>query len=96
VRVTYIAECFWPDARQELVDQAAERVRRSAAELTSDEKPVDYAGSLFVPGDDVVFYLFESVSADAVREACERAGIPFERVVESVWREDELVPGERS
>jgi hypothetical protein len=87
VKATYIAECFWPDAREELVDEAAERVRRSAAELSSDQQQVDYTGSLFVPGDDVVFYLFESSSADAVRAACERAAIPFERVVETVRRE---------
>ena len=43
-----------------------------------------FTGSIFIPGDEVVFYLFEGDSEDAVREACTTAAIRFERVVESV------------
>jgi hypothetical protein len=78
-----MAECFWPDVREAAVQQAAERIRLSAAELRSAGTVVELTGTILVPGDEVVFYLFTG-SAEAVREACERAQIPFERIVESV------------
>ena len=82
----YIAECFWADVHPEDVELRAERARRSAAELTREGRPVDFAGSIHVWREDVVFFLFDGVSAEAVREACVRAEIPFERIVESVRR----------
>jgi len=79
-----MAECFWPDVHAEDIEQGAERIRDAAKELTREGKRVEYAGSILVPGDEVVFYLFDSESADDVRTVCERAGIAFERVVDSV------------
>lgn len=81
---TYIAECFWPDVHADEVQQGAERVTRSADELTSAGTAVTLTGTILVPGDEVVFYLFEGDSADVVREACARASVPVERVIESV------------
>jgi hypothetical protein len=83
--MSYVAECFWPDLRQDVVDEAAERVRESAAALAG----VELTGTILMPEDEVVFFLFDGDSADAVREACERARVPFERVVESVSRSAE-------
>jgi hypothetical protein len=83
---TYMAECFWPDVRAEDIEQGAERIRGSASRLLREGRRVDFLGSILMPGDEVVFYLFESDSADNVREVCEHAGITFERVVESVPR----------
>jgi hypothetical protein len=82
---TYIVECFWPDVKPVEVAQRAESARASAARLSRAGRSVAFAGSMFVPGDDVVFYLFEGVSSDVVGEACVDAGIAFERVVETVW-----------
>ena len=84
--MSYIAECFWPDVLPEQVDEGAARARLSAEELTGEGKRVDFTGSILVCADDVVFYLFDGVSADAVREACERAAIQYERIVESVQK----------
>ena len=81
---SYLAECFWPDLREESVGEVAERIRQSAAELTRAGTGVALTGTILVPGDEVVFYLFDGDSVDVVREACERARVPFERVVESV------------
>lgn len=62
----------------------AARAREVAAALRNRGDSVDYLGALLVPGDEVVFYLFESPSARAVREASSQAGIVFERVLESI------------
>lgn len=84
-----MAECFWPDVRESEVEQAAERIRRSAAELTTADAEVQLTRTIFVPCDEVVFYLFVG-SAASVREVCKRAQVPLERVVESIC------PGERA
>ena len=65
---TYLVECFWPDARQAQVDQAASRLREAAAR----DDPVAFTGTIFIPGDEVVFYLFEGDSEDAVRATLAR------------------------
>ena len=83
--MSYVAECFWPDLRQDVVDEAAERVRKSAAALAG----VELTGTILMPEDEVVFFLFDGDSADIVREACERAEVPYERVVESVRTSNE-------
>jgi hypothetical protein len=77
---SFVVECFWPDVRQAQIDEAAVRLR----EVASEGDPVAFTGSIFIPGDEVVFYLFEGDSEDAVRDACETAAIGFERVVESI------------
>jgi hypothetical protein len=80
VSKSFLVECFWPDVRHAQVDQAAARLRMAAP----GGDPVSFTGSIFIPGDEVVFYLFEGDSEDAVREACTSAAITFERVVESI------------
>jgi hypothetical protein len=81
---SFVAECFWPDVHPEQVDEGAARARLCAEQLTREGTHVDFTGSILMAGDDVVFFLFDGVSADAVHEACERAAIQYERIVESV------------
>jgi hypothetical protein len=83
-----MAECFWPDVHVASVEQAAERIRQLAAQLTSAGTVVELTGTILVPADEVVFYLFTG-AADAVREVCERVQVPFERVVEALELERE-------
>ena len=77
-------ECFWPDVRPEQVDEGCVRARASAVEVSHEGHSVTFEGSILVPRDEVVFYLFEGVSADAVGEACRRAELPIARIVESI------------
>jgi hypothetical protein len=59
------------------------RVETTAAgDLSREGVPVRWLGSTFVPGDKRCFSLFEAVSASAVRKANERAGLPFDRIIE--------------
>ena len=81
---SFVVECFWPDASRDRVERGAKRVRETAGEVSCEGSRVVFAGSIFVPVDEVVFYLFDGVSAEAVQEVCTRASIRFERVVESV------------
>jgi hypothetical protein len=81
---TYAVECYSTDVDRSGVERLAARAREVAAALRNRGDSVDYLGALLVPGDEVVFYLFESPSAKAVREASSEAGIVFERVLESI------------
>ncbi len=75
----YIAECFWAGVSERALDELDELVR----ERTRSLEGVSYRGSMLVPEDEVVFCFFEGASADAVRNAAERANVPFARIVES-------------
>jgi hypothetical protein len=81
---TYAVECYSPAIDRPAVEGSAALANRATAELRKRGDAVEYMGALLVPGDEVVFYLFRSPSPDVVREASDRAGIEFERVLESI------------
>jgi hypothetical protein len=71
----YTAKCFWPG-----VDELALRAAAARAGST-------FRGALYMPGDELVLCLFESSSRASVKRASELAGMPCERVIDSVWVE---------
>jgi hypothetical protein len=81
---TYAVECYSTDVDRTSVERLGVRAREATASLRDRGNAVAYLGALLVPGDEVVFYLFESPSMTAVREASSQAGIAFERVLESI------------
>ena len=81
---TYLVECYSPGVRCQEVETAAARALAATAALQREGLAVEYVGALFVPVDEVVFHVFSSATAEAVREASVRAEVSFERVVESV------------
>jgi hypothetical protein len=80
---TYLVECYSPGIARADVESAAERALDASAALRREGWSVEYVGALLVPGDEVVFHVFASTSAAAVREASSRAAVSFARVVES-------------
>jgi hypothetical protein len=78
----FLAECFLPGVDQAAVRELDERAGRAAAETAAAGAPVRYLGSLLMREDEVVLCLFQG-SAGAVRRAAERAGVPFERILEA-------------
>lgn len=78
----YLAECFWPGVREEELHALDERARASAAGVSAQGRPVRYLGSMLMRADEVVLCRFEG-TAEAVREAAERAQVPFERILET-------------
>jgi hypothetical protein len=80
--VLYTAKCFWPGVTEE-------ELRRAAARAGSEtgERLTAFRGALYLPGDELVLCLFESSSRVGVKRASERAGMPCERVIETVWVE---------
>ena len=65
------------------LEQQAESARLAAVALTEEGKPTAYLRAMFIAEDETCFYVFTSASASNVQEACERAGINFERILET-------------
>lgn len=61
-----------------------EDVSRVAGELTSEGKQVQLLRSVFVPEDELCFYLFDAESTEVVAETARRSGLRFERLLEAV------------
>jgi hypothetical protein len=78
----FLVETYTP-AATDLAEIEA-RARRAATELERAGTPVRYLRSIFVPGDETCFHLFEASSAEIVRETSERAGLSPQRIVEAV------------
>jgi hypothetical protein len=80
---SFVAECFWPGVVAADLDALDRRARKGVADLARVGLHVRYLGSILMGEDEVVLCQFEGTAA-AVREAAERAQIPFERIVEAV------------
>lgn len=72
----YTAKCFWPGVTEEAVRTAVARVDASEAA---------FRGAYLLPGDALVLSLFEAESPVSVKRTAESAGMPCERVIETVW-----------
>jgi hypothetical protein len=66
------------------VDAGAERARQAAAELSAEGTPVHFLRTMFLPEEETCFYLYQAASADDVREAAKRAGLPTDNIVEAI------------
>ena len=82
---TFLVESYLPNAPAAAED-ACERARAAAA--CGDE--VQHVRTTYLPRDELVMHVFEAPTDEAVRRALDRAGLPYERVVEAV---DEANPG---
>jgi hypothetical protein len=80
----YLAECLWPGVTETELAVLDARAREATDATARTGKGVRYLGSMLMPEDEVVFFLFSGPSADAVEALAASAEIPFERIVESV------------
>ena len=79
---TYLVERYVErDAALE-VEREASRARVAAVQLTAEGCPTEYVRALFVPEDETCFHIFAGPSREAVANACRRAHIQYERIVE--------------
>jgi hypothetical protein len=79
---SYLVECYWPGVNRERLAVSAKRLRAATSALREEGRDVTF-GSILVPADESVFCLFDGIEADA-RAASGQAGVPFERVLESL------------
>jgi hypothetical protein len=77
----YTAKCFWPGVTEDELRLAAKR----AGSETRLRLQATFRGALYLPGDELVLCLFDSTSRASVKGASEHAGMPCERVIDTVW-----------
>jgi hypothetical protein len=86
---SYFAEAYLARPRANELPMHERRARSAAKELAQQGIAVRFVRSIFVPADEICFYVFEAASADAVSAACEHAALRFERVIEAVDSREE-------
>jgi hypothetical protein len=80
----FVVERYLPAVSPKELAAAVARDRRAAAGMTAAGIPVRHLSTIHIPTDESCLCLFDAPSADALREAHERAGIDYERIVEAV------------
>ncbi len=80
---TYLVERHLPGFTTEQLPAAAGAAKITTEEMAKEGVPVRYLRSTFVPVEEKCFCLFDGPSVEAVKEANERAGLPFERILEA-------------
>jgi len=77
----YAAKCYWPGLTEDVLRDVAAQARQQ----NDTSEHALFRGLLYLPGDETALSLFEADSAASVKQASERAGMPCERVIETVW-----------
>jgi Protein of unknown function (DUF4242) len=80
----YLVELYRSRAGADTLADPAKRAQTTAEELTREGTPVRFLSTIFVPEDEVCFYLYEAASAEAAAEAARRAELQFERIVVAI------------
>jgi hypothetical protein len=81
---SYLAEAYVARPHANELRAHERRARAAAKELREQGTPIRFVRSIFVPEDEICFYVFEADSAEAVGAACHGAALRFERVVAAV------------
>lgn len=81
---TYLVERYWPGVTSELLIEALKRGRRVMEQMNAEGTHVRDISCILIPDEEVVFSVYEGLSAASVRQLNERAGIPVSRIVEAI------------
>ncbi len=79
----YMVERELPGITMEQLASAQKRAIQMGHQLTAEGREVRYIRSMFVPAEGRCMCLFEAPNPENVREANERAEIPFSRIVQA-------------
>jgi hypothetical protein len=79
----YMVERHLPGFTQEQLPGAAGAAKSTSEQLSHEGTPVRYLRSTFVPQEEKCFCLFEGDSEETIRTVQERAGLPYDRIVEA-------------
>ena len=77
-------ELYRPKGAVRDLASATERAKSAAAGVGSGGVRVRCLRSIFVPEEETWFLLYEGPSAEAVRDAVDRAALPCARVMEAI------------
>ena len=81
---TYLVERYWPGVTLEQLLEALERGQRVIEEMNQEGTRIHDISCTLIPGEEVVFSVYNGPSAAAVRRLNERASIPVSRIVDAI------------
>jgi len=82
--VEFLVETYAPYETPSAAARNVEAVSRAAAQINETGAEVRLQRAIFLPEDDISFYLFQASSAAAVRDAITRAGLRSDRITEAL------------
>jgi hypothetical protein len=80
----FLVEVYVPRSRASELDAAKERVRAATTRISRSDRDIHYVRAIYVPEDEICFYVFDASSADLVAEVSGLAGLRDGRVVETL------------
>ena len=80
----FLVERYEIDSTAAEVEAAVLRVAAATDLLREGGEDVELVGSRFVPADEAAYIYFRAASAELVEAAHRQAGVPYERIVETV------------
>jgi hypothetical protein len=79
----YMVERSLPGFTSDQLPVAAGAAKGATSEMAAEGTPIRYLRSTFVPSEQKCYCLFEGDSPADVEQAQERAGLPFDRIIEA-------------
>jgi hypothetical protein len=80
----FLAEGYLPSVTADGLALAGNMAAAASSRLASKSGQVRYVAAVFLPADQACLMIFEAVAAGDVTRACQRAGLPCERVTAAV------------
>ena len=80
---SYLVETYLARARAAERDRRERAASRAAEELTHDQSRVWFERSIYVPEDEICFFVFDAPSSRLAALVAQRAGLDPIRVVEA-------------
>lgn len=81
---TYLVERYWPGVTVEHLIEAIKRSRQVIAHVSGEGTSIRQLSCTLIPGEEVVFSVYEGPSAIAIQQLDERAGLPVSRIVGAI------------
>ncbi len=78
----YVVQRDLPGITPDQLTAAGLRAKACCAEMTEEGQPVDWIRSYFLPESQQTHCYFQAENSELVREANERAQIPFAKILE--------------
>lgn len=80
----FLVEWYGPEATLRPLDETVAKLDTQTAAIQAEGSPVRLLMALTAHSDQVLYSVFAASSPDTVRLACERAGLPAERVTAGI------------
>jgi hypothetical protein len=81
---TYLVERYWPGVTSGMLQRAFAASRGVLDQLRVEGSSIREISCILIPEEEVVFSVYEGISAAAVLQFNERADIPVSRIVEAI------------